>query len=443
MSSLIKPLDEEKKVGIECFYTANIPGIGGKLRVLPEDFTVVEKPFLPNRDDNGNYVIVEIKSKNWETNLLLKEISKKLHISRKKISFAGTKDKRALKTQYMSIKTFPEDIAKLEINDVEIKTLYKSNKPIKIGDLIGNKFNIVIRNIDLEKSEIANRMEKISSIILEVGGFPNFFGIQRFGIIRPITHLVGKSIIEGDFKQAIMHYITHPTKYEKEAECKARMFLQETENFREAIKIYPDHLHFEKAVLNRLIESNGDYIYALKALPHNLLTMFVYAYQSYIFNRVLSERIKRRLPLDRAIEGDIIIPLTKNGFIEGEFIPVTEKNIEKINKEIAKGKACVSGLLVGFDPIFAKGEMGEIEYSIIEEEKIDIRDFVIPEIPSLSSAGSRRPLISPLKEIKWDIGKDKINKNKLSVDVEFELFKGSYATSLLREFMKSDNITNY
>jgi tRNA(Glu) U13 pseudouridine synthase TruD len=52
-------------------------------------------------------------------------------------------------------------------------------------------------------------------------------------------------------------------------------------------------------------------------------------------------------------------------------------------------------------------------------------------------------LISPLKEIKWDIGKDKINKNKLSVDVEFELFKGSYATSLLREFMKSDNITNY
>jgi len=417
MSSSINPPLEERIVGIECFYTADIPGIEGKLRTLPEDFIVIEKPLLPDRDDNGLYSIIEITSRNWETNLLLKDLSKKLHISRKKINFAGTKDKRALKTQYMSIKAPPEDILKLDINDVKIKFLYKSNKPIKIGDLTGNKFDIKVRNINLEKNELIGRLEKIGSIIKDIRGFPNFFGIQRFGIIRPVTHLVGKSIIEGDFKEAVKHYIAHPTEHEKEPERKARAFFHE--------------------------ESNGDYIEALKILPFNLLTMFVYAYQSYIFNRILSERIRKGLPIDKAVEGDIIMPFSKNMFRENELIPVTRRNIEKVNREIAKGKAYVTGLLVGYDPVFAEGEMGEIEHRIIEEEKIDTRNFIIPEIPFLSSSGSRRSLLAPLDNLEWKINKDEINDGKLQVDFKFELIKGSYATSLLREFMKSNDITNY
>jgi len=439
----LTPLSEEREVGIECFYTADTPGIDGKLRAIPEDFIVIEKPLLPDRYDNGLYSIIEITSRNWETNLLLKDLSKKLHISRKKITFAGTKDKRAFKTQYMSIKAPPTEILKLDINNVKIKFLYKSNKPIKIGDLIGNIFDVKVRNISLEKKELNKRLKKIESIIKKTRGFPNFFGIQRFGIIRPITHLVGKSIIRGDFKQAVKHYIASPTEHEKEPERKARAFFQETEDFKEAIKLYPDHLHFEKAILNKLIETNGDYIEALKTLPFNLLTMFVYAYQSYIFNKILSERIKRDIPLNRAIGGDVIIPLGKNGFKEGEFIPVTDKNINKVNQEIAKGRACVTGLLVGYDPVFANGEMGEIEHKIIEKEKIYPRDFIIPDMPFLSSSGSRRSLLAPLADLEWRVENDSINEGKLCVNFKFELFKGCYATSLLREFMKSNNITNY
>jgi len=171
--------------------------------------------------------------------------------------------------------------------------------------------------------------------------------------------------------------------------------------------------------------------------------MFVYAYQSYIFNKILSERIKRDIPLNRAIGGDVIIPLGKNGFKEGEFIPVTDKNINKVNQEIAKGRACVTGLLVGYDPVFANGEMGEIEHKIIEKEKIYPRDFIIPDMPFLSSSGSRRSLLAPLADLEWRVENDSINEGKLCVNFKFELFKGCYATSLLREFMKSNNITNY
>ena len=56
----------------------------------------------------------------------------------------------------------------------------------------------------------------------------------------------------------------------------------------------------------------------LKELPKNLLTMFVYAYQSYLFNKILSERIKKNLPLNKAVVGDIILPIRKDIIDEKE-----------------------------------------------------------------------------------------------------------------------------
>ncbi|MFW6122438.1 MAG: tRNA pseudouridine(13) synthase TruD, partial [Petrotogales bacterium] len=103
----------------------------------------------------------------------------------------------------------------------------------------------------------------------------------------------------------------------------------------------------------------------------------------------------------------------------------------------------VSGLLVGYDPIFSEGEIGEMEHKIVEKEKIDYRDFIIPEIPYISSSGSRRAILATMNKIDWALGKDELNEDKQALHLNFKLSKGCYATSLLREFMKSHNIKNY
>ena len=59
-------------------------------------------------------------------------------------------------------------------------------------------------------------------------------------------------------------------------------------------------------MLNKLVVDSEDFIGALKELPKNLLTMFVYAYQSYLFNKKLSRRIQKKLTLNAAVVGDII-----------------------------------------------------------------------------------------------------------------------------------------
>lgn len=434
----MKVLDAEKNVGIETFFTSSA-GSGGKLRSSPNEFIVEEISNYPEEKKNGRFVIAEVTVTNWETNILIRELSERLHVSRKRIGFAGTKDKRAKTTQLMSfynVKT--ENVSKIKLKDVEIKNVYGADRPVKIGNLFGNKFEIVVRGIDPNLNEIKKTASKITS----AGGFPNFYGIQRFGIIRPITHIVGKNIVKGDFEKAVMTYIANPIKGEDEESYNLRKNLEKTKDFSEALKSYPRHLNFEKAILNKLVNTPDDFVTALKELPNNLLTMFVYAYQSHLFNKILSERIRKDISINNAIVGDIILPIRK-GIICNEEISAKESNIEKINKQISKGKAVVSAVLFGSDSNFSSGEMGEIEQSIIEKENIDPRDFIIPEIPFISSMGSRRAIIAPVRNLNFELISDETDEKNPALKLNFELRKGCYATSLLREFMKTDDIRNY
>jgi tRNA pseudouridine13 synthase len=133
----------------------------------------------------------------------------------------------------------------------------------------------------------------------------------------------------------------------------------------------------------------------------------------------------------------------RKNVITNETIPVTESNIKKVNTQISRKKAVVTGLLVGYDTMFADGEMGEIEHAVIDSQKINPRDFIIPEIPFLSSSGSRRPLLAVLPSLEWILHNDEYSNDIQALTMRFELQKGCYATSLLREIMKSNNPRNY
>jgi len=436
----MKTPDFEHKIGIETYCTEE-PGTDGKLRVLIDDFHVVELFLYPPNKDQGNFLIAEVTVRNWETHTLVHEIAHQLHVSQRRINFAGTKDKRAWTTQLMSFDHIAtEQLSSLTIKDVSFDNIYPSNTPLRIGDLLGNRFDITIRN--LPKTTTADHIENLISPFKVWGGFPNFYGIQRFGIIRPITHQVGRYLIQGEFEKAVMTYVAHPIIGEHDTTYALRRDLERTKDYAKAFHSYPDTLNFEKAMLNKLIQNPSDFISAFKELPKNLLLMFINAYESYLFNKILSERLKRNLPIHRAIVGDLISPVRKN-IIASETIPVKESNIEKVNTQMSKKKAVVTGLLIGNAPVFADGEMGEIEHRVIDSEQIDPRDFIIPEIPFLSSSGSRRSLLALVPSLDWALHSDELSTDHQALTLHFELQKGCYATALLREIMKSNNPKNY
>jgi tRNA pseudouridine13 synthase len=420
----------EESVGIRGYLTAT-PGIGGRLRVTPEDFVVEEVPYELPRVEDGRFLLVRVRARNWETNRLVREMSRSLGISRNRISFAGTKDKRAVTIQLMTMEGMEvEDLARIHLKDVELAPLYRTDKRLTLGRLMGNRFEVRIRDMGLPPQEVESRLEAIVRELEAFGGFPNFFGPQRFGEVRPISHLVGRALVQGDLKEAVQIYLARTFPGEGEDAITARQKFGESGDVSRALREYPERLSFERALLNFLRKRPDDYRGALTQLPHNLLTLFVYAYQAYMFNRILSLRLQEGLPLNEPIVGDLVLPMGKRGLPQRDSpIEVTASNLDKVRRQVMAGRAWISGLLLGYDVPFAKGKMGRLERRVVEEEGVRPEDFVVSEMPRLSSRGLRRELLAPLLDLSYRVDDH--------VLISFHLNPGCYATALLREMTKS------
>ncbi|MGB3907251.1 MAG: tRNA pseudouridine(13) synthase TruD [Methanomethylovorans sp.] len=429
--------ETERIVGME-LYATTAEGIGGMLRQEPEDFIVKEVSGW-DVENSGKYLILELTKKDWDTHHIIRDLSRALGISQKRIGFAGTKDKRAVTNQRISIFDLPEaSIANIHIKDVQLTPIGKHRRAVELGDLQGNTFQITIRNIDLDKNELKQRMDEITSEINSIGGVPNFFGIQRFGAIRPVTHLVGEALVRGSAEEAAMVYIAASFRDEPEDTRIARDEVRNTRNFAQGLRTFPPRLRYERAMMHYLMEHPNDYKGSFSMLTETMSRMFVHAFQSYIYNRVICARIQAGIPLNRVVEGDIVC------FKNSDSLPDTSKtqrvnavNLDGMNNLIKRGRAFVTAPLFGYDTEMAAGVPGELESTIIDELKLKPEDFRLEEMPSMASRGQRREILLNVQP-RSEVLEDELNIGKLKVVVDFFLPKGSYATTVLREYMKVD-----
>ncbi|MFX1485668.1 MAG: tRNA pseudouridine(13) synthase TruD [Promethearchaeota archaeon] len=440
----------EKQMGIEK-YGSGTPGIEGRIKQLLEDFIVEEitpeGEILYSRrresieekkiESSGPYTWFTLEKHGWDTFSVLRHLAKVLHVDLERFSFAGMKDKRGITVQRASCwKVAPAELDKVSLKDVYLRDFIRSKKSIKLGDLWGNHFTINVRDMEANIDSYSIMTETWNE--LKAHDVPNFFGHQRFGTHRPITHLVGKNILKGDFKNSVITFLTGNSIHEKANVNKARRQLNETRNFSEAIEAFPKSLWFEQTVLRILVKNAEDYIGALRALPKRFRMMFVHAYQAYLFNRFLSERIRRNIPLNRAVKGDIARIISKDF---PRYVKISETNEQKIDEMIRMGKAFIVLPLVGYSSKLPEGDMGEIVSRTLGEEGISPKDFRVERMRELSSSGEFRSVTLQVNNMRFSgPSKDRIDPTKTEVEFDFSLPKGCYATVVLREFMKSKDI---
>ena len=446
----------ERAVGID-YYVSDAPGTGGSLRESAADFRVRELEAFdtePVDADTGDYphLVFRATLTNWDTNGFARDLSNKLGISRERVSWAGTKDRNAVTTQLFSVRGIEADDLP-EIGNAEIDVVGRAGRPIRFGDLRGNEFRIVVRDADPEPvDDVTAAIAAFGGASGDTGanaseqphgdgtnedatsvGVPNVFGQQRFGSYRPVTHEVGLAVLRDDWEGAVLAYIGNPSPDEPPETREARAFVEETRDWSAAIERYPQRMRYERAVLNTLAENGGndeaDFREALETFPSNLQRLFVHAAQSYVFNRICSERLERGLPFDRAVAGDVVCFADADG---DPVLPdtdrtqrVTEGRVDVVNRHLERGRAFVTAPLVGTDTEFGEGEPGEIEREVCANVGIEPSDFDLPG--SFDSTGTRRAIL-----VRSDLT---VERDPLTF--EFALPKGSYATVLLREYLKS------
>jgi tRNA pseudouridine13 synthase len=285
-------------------------------------------------------------------------------------------------------------------------------------------------------------MEETMRELGQIGGVPNFYGHQRFGTTRPITHIVGKAIVKGNMKKAVMSFLTRGSRYEHPESRQARQQLRSTQNFKEALKNFPRKLHYERLLLHYLVKKPDDFVGAFRRLPERLQKLFPQSYQSYLFNKSLSRRISLGVPLSKAEVGDYIVNVERNGLpMLTMYKMVNEHSMEETNKAVRSGRLRIAIPLIGFKRLVSQGLQGEIEKAILEEECVSPENFKIKSMPEISCRGEMRPIAAPITKFTInDISNDSANMPTKQAQLSFMLYRGSYATILLREIIKPRNL---
>jgi len=454
----------EASVGI-AYYVSDTDGIGGRLRDAPEDFRVDEIEAVecePIDADPGAYphVVVRATLRGWATSDFAGRVANRLGMSRERITWAGTKDRDAVTTQLFSIRDpDPDAVAALSIENADLTVCGRTGRPVLFGDLVGNRFEIVVRDAadgvgaitdelaafaeDGESGDESSDATRTARVAV-----PNWFGQQRFGSRRAITHRVGLAIVRDDWRGAVRAVVGRPSEREPERTQRARetadqaferLAAGEDPDWADALDAMPGHLGQERAMLQRCRErdadSPADFQSAVETAPESLQRLYVHAAQSWLFNRMLSARLERGLPFDRPVEGDVVAFGTER---EGVFVPdtdrtqrVTADRVATIERHCERGRAVVTHPLVGTATDLAAADTapGDIERAILDDADLAPAEFAGPD--PFGSTGDRRAIrVATDLAVETDAADDP--------ELRFALPKGSYATAIVREYCKVD-----
>lgn len=399
-------------------------GIGGKIKHFPEDFIVseiidqkhklnprVERIELPGKP--GLFLHFVLVKKDIDTSDALDWIARLWKVERNDISIAGSKDKRALTAQRVCIWGLKDKFESgvlntLDLPKIKTHSLCLRLKEIRLGNLWGNAFNITIRNIKQFQKETRKFIEETLENIYTKGGVLNGFGIQRFGELRPITHQVGKILVQGDFELAIKTYLGKVFEGESEEVQNVRKTYWETEDCIKALECFPKFLTIERKLLRELIKRRMNYEQAFFSLPPQFRKLFVHAFQAKLFNRYLTVRWNEH---SQDFQKSILGETTKDGKIYAPII----------------GRKTV-----------LTGDVKNIYEEILSEEEININLFQSHTVQKIGGQGTFRAISFLPDNLQIEsVLEDEVNSAKTKAEISFKIPKGSYATELLREIMKT------
>ena len=391
------------------YVTADLAGIGGTLRKELTDFVVEEIP-LYEPSGSGQHTLFGIEKRGLSTLEAVTRLASALRVPRRLLSSAGLKDARAVARQTLSVEgVSPQSVLSVQVPNVDILWAERHRNRLKIGHLKGNCFTIRIRDVEAASLPQAER------ILTALGrrGVPNGFGYQRFGG-RQTSHLLGQAMLRHDLDLFFGIYLGRPQSGDPQEMRQARR-LYDAGAPSEALGVWRPISSAEHQALAHLAEGQSLEA-ACDQVPRSLKRLFVSAYQSFLFNRLVDDRLGS---LGQLEEGDLAIKHEN-----GAFFLVQDPAREQPRADLLE--ISPSAPLYGYKTRLADGAPGRRERDQLESAGLTPETWRLGG--GLRMAGDRRPLRVPLGD--WQIAYED------GVVVRFALPAGAYASNVLAEITK-------
>lgn len=398
------------------YLTAEVPGLGGRIKARPEDFVVEEVP-LYQPSGTGTHIYFRIEKSGLSTMCAVSDVARALGRAPRDIGYAGLKDADAVTTQTFSVEHVdPEAVRALSLPRIRVVDVSRHTNKLKLGHLAGNRFTIKIREVDPARaSDVRAMMETLNR-----RGVPNYFGPQRFGM-RGDTWEVGRALLREDYDEMVQVLLgrVKPSDY---GDVRRARELFDQGDLEGAANTWPYPFSSERRVCRMLIKFNGNARKAVRSIDMRLQRFYISAYQSQLFNQIVAGRIGR---LDQLMAGDLAWRHPQGAVFRVDDVAREQPRCDGF--EISP-----TGPLFGYRMSTPDGEAGQAEMALKAAENINPDEW--REAGRHRVKGGRRPLRFQPHDVNVDAGEDNAGPYIL---LGVRLESGCYATTVLREICKS------
>jgi tRNA pseudouridine13 synthase len=394
------------------YLTSDLPGIGGIFKEEHEDFQVTELPLYPP-SGSGEHTYVQVEKQGITTLEMLRRLARAVGVAERDLGYAGLKDARGITRQTVSVpRVTPDQLLGLELPGLRILTAVRHGNKLRLGHLAGNHFRIRLRQVGPE----AGGQAAAILAVLQERGVPNFFGFQRYGV-QGNSALVGRHLLQGDQAGAVAALIGAAEAVTDERWQQAIAAFQ-AGHLAESLALFPGHCRTEREVLRILCQRPDAWGKAVKSVHPRLLKLYLSACQSELFDQLLAVRLAE---LDQLQLGDIACKHANGACFLVEDVADAARRAHTF--EISP-----TGPLFGSRMLQPAGRPLELEEQVLHSSGLTPDHF--NQTGPWQLAGERRPLRVPLRDVK-------LEQTDEALTLAFSLPKGSYATVVLREVMKT------
>ncbi|KAH7938329.1 hypothetical protein HPB49_022539 [Dermacentor silvarum] len=335
-----------------------------------------------------SYTTFVLYKENMDTIEAVNRIATFLGMRPSFLGYAGTKDKRAKTCQRVSCHRLPPKKL-LDLNRRQglwVGNITFEDAAIKLGDLQGNRFTIVLRDVDGTTADHEEAMKSLSE-----HGFLNYYGTQRFGTTAVATHQIGRrvALLKGCYEEAV-DLVLQPRDGGALAECREEW--ARSKDAARALAKLPHRGCIEGLLLRALTKGGTtNYLGALLALPRNVRLLYLHGYQSYVWNRIVSRRVQR-FGLT-VLPGDLLMTL---GGTEEEPRVASPDDV---------ASASVQTLVLplpGHSVRYPQNEVADWYKEILAEDGLTLDSFSEQKHRELSMSGCYRHLVAVPREVQWE-----------------------------------------
>jgi len=173
--------------------TADLPGVGGRLKSVPEDFEVEELPaYQPSGE--GDFLYLWVEKRGLGAEYFVRQVARRLGVAADEVGTAGLKDRQAVTRQMVSVPARVEpELGRLDGDGIRVLSVSRHGNKLRPGHLHGNRFRVLVRGASPQAAELLPPLLER----LRRDGLPNFYGAQRFGRDGE-TLRIGLALLRGE-----------------------------------------------------------------------------------------------------------------------------------------------------------------------------------------------------------------------------------------------------